>query len=117
MPNYKIAGKIQKITYNNNSSALVLSSISILPDADYTLKDGEKNYAVLLPTNDNGCQVIGGKYDKEIEIQLASGANISVCPGKRVEIGFDMALTPNFADTKIEEIIKNLTIKSVALIS
>ena len=81
MPTYKIVGKIQKVTYGvNNEDASKIKSISIKPDQEYSLKNGDKNYAMLMPEGAGACQALAVEYKKETEFdfQMAIGCPLQV---------------------------------------
>lgn len=85
MATYKIAGKIQKVTFDG---AAKMKSIFVIPDQEYSLKNSDKNYAILMPNKDNAFQALAVEYKKEIEFEfkLKMKTSFSLEAGKRVEM-------------------------------
>ncbi len=81
MATYKIAGKIQKVTYDASAK---FKSVSIEPDQEYSLKNGDKKYAMLMPDKDNAFQALAVEYKKEIEFEFKPETSISLETGKRM---------------------------------
>ena len=92
---YKIAGKIQKIEYSKIPATGSNFFIFLVPDQNCSLKDGDTNYAVLLPEDAASTEAKSLAYKQAIKVDLTNfdfdklPVKLHLEPGKRVMMVLD----------------------------
>lgn len=88
MPTYKIAGKIQKVEYDTSNTATF--KLFLAPDGDYSLKNDDKHYALMLLVDNETVETLALEYAKTVTFEFTLPNGLILETGKHVELGLEI---------------------------